>query len=132
MLQSTEHPEVSGFYKLISKTLIQSEEFFTTNPDLFHTCTEFLSEVIEKCHHFEHELLVSFLKMITQLPLEFVKCLLSYLPTPMLKVFNMKSHLDLVELGIDAIDTWTNAFGHDSISELLIQVVPSFRCEYSA
>ena len=28
MVQSTQYPEVSGFYKLLSKTLDQSQEFF--------------------------------------------------------------------------------------------------------
>ena len=127
MIQSTQYPEVSGFYKLLSKTLCEGREFFKKNSDLFHTCTQFLTEVIEKCHRFEHELLISFLKMITQLPLEFVKCLLPYLYIPMLKLFSIKSHLDLVEQGIDAIENWNNAIGHDTISDLLIQVIPSFR-----
>lgn len=120
MIQSTQYPEVSGFYKLLSKTLCEGREFFKKNSDLFHTCTQFLTEVIEKCHRFEHELLISFLKMITQLPLEFVRCLLPYLSIPMLKVFSIKSHLDLVEQGIDAIENWNNAIGHDTISDLLI------------
>ena len=85
MIQSTQYPEVSGFYKLLSKTLDKSHTFFEQNSDMFHTCIQFLVEVIEKCHSFEHELLISFLKMVTNLPMEFVRCLLPYLSKPMLR-----------------------------------------------
>ena len=86
MSKSTSYPEVSGFYKLLSKTLEQGHDFFSRNMDLFKTCVQFLTEVIENCHRFENELLLSFLRMVTQLPLEFVENLLDYLATPMLKV----------------------------------------------
>ena len=39
----------------------------------------------------------------------------------------MKSHLELVEDGIDALTRWTEALGHDSMTELFKQVIPSWR-----
>ena len=43
------------------------------------------------------------------------------------RVFNVKSHLDLVEEGIKAIEVWTETLGHEAMSDLLIEVIPAFR-----
>ena len=43
------------------------------------------------------------------------------------RVFNVKSHLDLVEEGIKAIEVWTETLGHEAMSDLLIEIIPAFR-----
>ena len=127
MIKSTDHPEVSGFYKLLSKVFRMATNYFQKNPDMFRVCSHFLIEVIDKSRGFEHELLLSFLHMVTNLPIDFAQTLLPYLSSPVQKIFKNKSQLDLVEQCLDSINKWTSAIGHDAMKEFFSSVLPSIK-----
>ena len=88
MTKSTEFPEVSGLYKLFTKTLCQCDalNLLTNGSALVKVSTLFLLETLDKSATFENELLFSVLKMVINLPLHFISSLLPALALPMAKV----------------------------------------------
>lgn len=123
--QSTQSPDVSGFYRLIWLTL--NEVQIKKNPDdhflLFSTCLHYFEEVLIKCRQFEHELLYAVLTMFIKMPMVFVETLLDQLAYPMNKVF--RSHqIPLISDAVTALENWTDRLGYEKTRRLLAKILP--------
>ena len=102
MTKSTEYPEVSGFYKLITKIFAGNtvENSIFSNEIILTTTVNYLIDVAKKCQLFEHELLKSVLIMFLNTPKELLNSVLQFLASPISKVFSCSHSLNLTEAGI--------------------------------
>ena len=105
MIKSTEYPEVSGFYKLITKIFAGNtgntvENSIFCNEIILTSTVNYLIDVAKKCQLFEHELLKSVLIMFLKTPKELLNSVLQFLASPISKVFSYSHSLNLTEAGI--------------------------------
>ena len=82
---------------------------------------QFLSETLERCHRYQHDLLFANLDMATKLPLNFVKRLLSQLAMPFSQALSYGSGsssqlLKLTESVVDALIRWHEVLGGETRS----------------
>lgn len=133
---SIKHPLISGFYKLLAAWLhianalnYFSSNRITTRNDIkktYEILSKFLYDIIWKTKHYKEDLQISCLEVILAMPLHLIKDHLPYLGSILASVFTVgHGYLNIVEMGIDAIQNWYNILPKENTEDFLKDVLPS-------
>ena len=128
---ATQHPLVSGFYKLVAAALRACDKL-----DIFEgvdglayldTVSAFVRTTLSMLHRHKYDLKAACLQVIIAAPVCTIRELLPQIVPAFISLFAMgRTDLELAIVGVDTLLRWNRALSHKEMKDFLLHVLPCF------